>query len=40
MVEFKAGNIYLFLAKASPIIISVESDLKGFWREANSGQNT
>ena len=39
MVEFKAGNIYLFLAAASPIVISVDSGLNSFWCEANSGQS-
>jgi hypothetical protein len=39
MVEFKAGNIYLFLGAASPIVISVDSDLNSFWCEANSGQS-
>ena len=39
MVEFKAGNIYLFLAAASPIVILVESGLNSFWCEANSGQS-
>jgi len=39
MVEFKAGNIYLFLATASPIVISVKSGFNSFWCEVNSGQS-
>ena len=38
MVEFKAGNIYLFLAAVfSPIVVSVQLD--SFQCEANSGQS-
>jgi len=39
MVEFKAGNIYLFLAAVCPTVISVESGLNSFWSEANSGKS-
>jgi len=39
MVEFKAGNIYLLLATASPIVISVKSGFNSFWCEVNSGQS-